>query len=273
MTIQGWIERTKTHFADNNIDSAWLDAVLILEFASGKDRAWLMAHSDDSLTHLLTIHQLEILVKAVARRANHEPIAYITGYKEFYGHTFKVNNNVLIPRPESEDIINVIADFGNISGKNLVDIGTGCGALAISAKIKHTKLNVTGLDISQRALDIAKHNAKQLDADVNFIRSNLLDSIEAKQDIILANLPYIPPDYNLSADIKYEPAIALYSDNGGLMLIEHLLKQAAQKLNPGGFVVLESLPSQVNRINKIATKHDLQLVKRTGLVQVYKYWP
>jgi release factor glutamine methyltransferase len=155
----------------------------------------------------------------------------------------------------------------------LVDIGTGSGALAISAKLTYPRFRVTAIDVSRDALTVAKQNAFNLNADIRFIESNLMHAVNDKVDIILANLPYIPPDYELSEDIKYEPTLALYADNGGLLLIEQLIKQAAQKLNIGGHILIESLPSQFNRIDKIAKKHDLQLVKRTGIIQVYKYWP
>lgn len=272
MTIEKWLLNTSEHFRQNQIDTAWLDALIILETFSGKNREWLLAHNDETLTSLLTIDQLENIVKAVARRAKHEPIAYIIGRKEFYGLNFVVDNNVLIPRPESEAIIDLLDDLGPIAGKSLVDVGTGSGALAISAKLTYKRLKVTALDISDDALAVAKINAKLLKADILFIKSNLLDEIKLKQDFILANLPYVPPDYQVSKEVEFEPARAVFTESGGLHLIEELIKQCAKKLNPGGYVLLESLPSQMKRIVETANKHDLIYVKRSGLVQVFRYW-
>lgn len=272
MTIEKWLLRTTKHFREQNIESAWLDALLIIENYSGKSREWLLAHGDEPISKLLTIDQLENIVKAVARRANHEPLAYILGYKEFFGLKFVVDSSVLIPRPESETMIDLIDDLGTTAGKSLVDVGTGSGALAISAKLTYKRLKVTALDISDDALAVAKINAKLLKADVRFIKSNLLDEIKLKQDYILANLPYVPPDYEVSKEVEFEPARAIFTEAGGLHLIEELIKQCAKKLNPGGYVLLESLPSQMSRITKIANKHDLIYVKRSGLAQVFRYW-
>jgi release factor glutamine methyltransferase len=272
MTIEKWLLNTSEHFRQNQIETAWLDALIILETFSSKNREWLLAHNDESLASLLTIDQLENIVKAVARRANHEPIAYIIGHKEFYGLNFVVDNNVLIPRPESEAIIDLLDDLGPIAGKSLVDVGTGSGALAISAKLTYKRLKVTALDISDDALAVAKINAKLLKADILFIKSNLLDEIKLKQDFILANLPYVPPDYQVSKEVEFEPARAVFTESGGLHLIEELIRQCAKKLNPGGYVLLESLPSQMKRIIETANKHDLIYVKRSGLVQVFRYW-
>lgn len=272
MTIQTWLDRTTNHFNVNHVESAWLDAVIILEHFSGKDRAWILAHNTDSLTHLLTLQQLEDIVKAVARRANHEPIAYIVGYKEFFGLKYKVNNNVLIPRPESEDIIDLLDDLGPTAGKHLVDVGTGSGALAISAKLAYPRLIVSATDISEGALKVAIENAQLLNADINFVMCNMLDDIKKKQDIIVANLPYVPPDYEVNKDVLFEPARAIFTENGGLQLIEELVKQATGKLNVGGYIVLESLPSQMSRIKRIADKNSLVFVKRTGLIQIFRHW-
>lgn len=272
MTIEQWLLRTTKHFRENNIETAWLDAVIILENFSGKDRTWLLAHGNDSLTHLLTIDQLENVVKAVARRANREPIAYIVGFKEFFGLKFVVDNSVLIPRPESEAMIDLIEDLGSNEGKSLVDVGTGSGALAIAAKLTYKRLKVTALDISDDALAVAKINAKLLKADVRFIKSNLLDEVKLKQDIILANLPYVPPGFEVDEEVAYEPARAIFTEQGGLKLIQEVVEQAASKLNPGGYLLLESLPSQMSKINEIANKNDLIYVKRSGLIQVFRYW-
>jgi release factor glutamine methyltransferase len=272
MNIEQWLLRTTKHFREQGIETAWLDAVIILENFSGKSREWLLAHGDETFSRLLTIDQLENIVKAVARRANQEPIAYIVGFKEFFGLKFVVDSSVLIPRPESEAMIDLLDDLGPTAGKSLVDVGTGSGALAIAAKLTYKRLKVTALDVSDDALAIAKINAKLLKADIRFIKSNLLDGVKIRQDFILANLPYVPPDYEINKEAQFEPARAIFTEAGGLQLIEELIKQCAKKLNPGGYVLLESLPSQMSRITKIATKHDLIYIKRRGLVQVFRYW-
>jgi release factor glutamine methyltransferase len=272
MTIQRWLDRTTKHFRQQNITTAWLDSLLILEHFSGKSREWLLAHANESITGLLTLAQLEDLVKAIARRANREPLAYITGQKEFYGYTFKVNHHVLIPRPESENIIELIQSLGPTSGKCMVDVGTGCGALAIAAKLTYPRLSVSAIDVSKEALAVAQENAKIHNVEIDFLESNLLDELRQRQDIIVANLPYVPPDYKVDKEVEYEPMNAVFTESGGLRLIEDLIKQAAKHLKPGGYILIESLPSQMRRIIRIADKHNFVFIKRTSQVQLFRHW-
>ena len=273
MTIQTWLDKTTAHFATNEIKSAWLDALLLLESVSNKDRAWILAHANETITGLLTLHQLEQLVSDIARRANHEPIAYIVGKKEFYGRSFAVTKDVLIPRPESEAFLELLPDVCNHEklDKRLLDVGTGSGALAISTKLSHPHLTVSATDISRKALRVALNNALSYDADVSFIQSDLLENVHEKQDIIVANLPYVPVGFLVNQDVLHEPALAVFCQDDGLALIRQLFVQLPHKLQHGGFVFIESLEQQTSDVQMIAAAAGCSFVKKLGLVQVFQF--
>lgn len=262
MTIENWLTES-THKLKNVSNSAHLDAMVILQATTGKDKAYLLAHPEEQVPQQAN--------ELLARRLNSEPIAYILGKKEFYGRDFNVTPNVLIPRPESEAFIDMLQQFAPLSGKYLLDVGTGSGALAITAKLENPKLQVYASDISDKALAVAKSNALTHKADVSFVKSNLLSDIYEDFEIIIANLPYVPPDYPVSKDLSFEPALALYADYGGLALIEELIKQTPGKLLPGGYLLIECLQSQHKTVIELAKKHSLVLKDKTGLVLVFGY--
>lgn len=254
-------------FEKYSIASARLDALVLLAHVTNQDKATILAHPE------VIIHDLELikLNTLLDRRCNHEPIAYITGSKEFYGRNFILTSDVLIPRPESESFIELLQKFSPLAGKRLLDVGTGSGALAITAKLENPKLHVYASDISIPALAVAKNNAHRHNADVQFLESNLLSAVHDDFDIIIANLPYVPPDYNVSKDLSFEPQIALYAEHGGLALIEELLRQTLGKLLAGGVVLIECLPSQHNSVITSAKKASLVLKESSGLVLVFGY--
>lgn len=267
MTYKQWLATGSLTLKGAGIESARLDVQLLLERAVGIERAYLLAHLD---TELQT-SQLHTLNSWLERRAKHEPIAYILGTKEFYGRDFMVTPDVLIPRPESESFLKLLPEFGPLSGKHLLDVGTGSGALAISAVLENTKLQVWASDVSEAALEVARANAKKLGAHVRFVESNLLSAVQEDFDIIVANLPYVPPDYEVSPDVHFEPQIALYADHGGLALIEELLRQTPGKLLPGGAVLIECLEAQQKDVIAAAKRASLHLHSKDGLILAFTY--
>jgi release factor glutamine methyltransferase len=267
MSITHWLRVAETKLTNNDIPSPRLDAVVLLEAATATGRAHLLAHQEDFLDDEAILKANELL----ERRIQHEPIAYILGYKEFYGRNFTVTPKVLIPRPESESFIELLEKFGPLSGKHLLDVGTGSGALAITAKLENPRLHVVGSDISAYALTVANQNAKQLHADVKFVESALLTNIDDDFNIIIANLPYVPPDYKVAKDLSFEPALALYADHGGLRLIEEFLKQTPGKLLPGGVVLIECLQSQHSDVIRMAKQVGFRFNQKNGLILAFTY--
>lgn len=262
ITISDWLADASRQLLSEHIPSARLDAELLLAHTIRKPRTWLHSHSDDELTS----RQKEIADARLDLRIDRVPVAYIIGHKEFYGRTFKVTTATLIPRPESETLIELLnvalpknARLIAEAPLRLVDVGTGSGCLGITAKLEHPELDVTLVDTSRHALNIAEDNARALNADVEFLQSDLLASYPFTADIIIANLPYVNPDWERSPETEHEPALALFAPNNGLALIFELLIQTKAKLARGGKLILEADPEQHPAIIKEAAKFGLAL--------------
>ena len=182
-----------------------LDAELILAHTLGVERTFLHTHPERELTP----DEQSRADSFAARRSRHEPLAYILGYKEFFGQSFAVTPDVLIPRPETEALINEIVQIAKPTSK-ILDVGTGSGCIAITLKKALKNAEITGVDISEKALKIARQNAQTLSVDVDFHLSNLLEET-AKYDIIVANLPYVDQNWDwLSPDLAFEPKNGLH---------------------------------------------------------------
>lgn len=221
------------------IDSALLDAELILAHTLRQSRTWLHAHGEE----LIDPRRLEIATARLDLRKERVPLAYILGYKEFYGRQFKVTPSVLIPRPESEAIIESLKEYWDDKPGRLLDVGTGSGCIGITAKLE-LPLDVTLADISRHALTVAEENAAALGAQVALQQSNLLEDIPGIFDIVIANLPYVDKAWERSPETNHEPVLALFAEDGGTALIKRLINQAGQHIRRGGLLLLEADPVQ-----------------------------
>ncbi len=268
-------------------DIGRLEAEILLAHVLGKDRAWIIAHGEELLRPIF-----EKKFRAfVQRRTKNEPVAYILGYKEFYGRDFKVTRDVLIPRPETELIVDLIHNLpspllrkegkkntlplakGELEGVCIWDLGTGSGALAITLAKEIRDAAILATDVSAKALTVARQNAKQLAvADrIRFGRADLLDaktknylcsaSSEFPTLVIAANLPYLPDSDRKVLDpdvVMYEPQTALFAGRDGLALINKFLTQLAHQRDSLGFesveVYLEFDPPQAAALKELAKK-------------------
>ncbi len=262
MTIKDWLDDATRQLSAAGIPSARLDAELLLAHTVRKPRTWLHGHNDETLE----ARQLEIARARLDLRLDRVPVAYIIGHKEFYGHTFKVTTATLIPRPESEALIELLDEAVPKNERliaerplRFVDVGTGSGSLGITAKLQYPELDVTLTDVSRHALNIAEENARALQADVELIQSDLLTSYPFVADIIVANLPYVDIEWQRSPETDHEPASALFAANHGLALIFDLIVQTKEKLAIGGKLILEADPEQHPAIKKEAGKYGLVL--------------
>lgn len=249
------------------------EKLLLLTKASGKSKEWLLAHPEYKNFWVLLKYNyyLHKFKKGV-------PVAYILGHKEFFGLDFLVNNHTLIPRPDTEILVdNVIDEISNfqypISNILLIDVGTGTGCIPVTIlkrfkDLKNLKINVIAIDISKQALKIAKKNAKKHKVDINFLQGYLLSPIfkslksfeSFKSIIITANLPYLKEEWwQNEPSIQQEPKLALVSDNkDGLELYEKLLQQISEKLLTFNFQLstfLEIDPRQSSEIFRLIQKH------------------
>ncbi|MCL2869551.1 peptide chain release factor N(5)-glutamine methyltransferase [Candidatus Saccharibacteria bacterium] len=256
MTIDDWVSQTTVLLKTADIPTARLDAELLLAHVLNKPRTFLHAHGDAKILKQVRDDVEKLLTRRLAR----EPLAYIIGYKEFYGRKFLVTPDVLIPRPETENIV-ILAKPVIMNGASILDVGTGSGCIGITLKLELPNANVTLLDISAKALNIARKNANTLEAKVNFVQSNLLQNVAKKYDLVVANLPYVDVTWATSPEVEYEPTIALYAKDNGLSCIKKLFKQLPTHLHNGSYLVLEADTKQHDNIVQLAKNYGLKLVK------------
>ncbi len=253
MIISEWLKIATKSLKTASIPSARLDAELILANTLRKNRTYLHAHLDEEIDP----RRFDIANARLDLRLDRVPIAYILGYKEFYGRRFTVSPSVLIPRPESEDLISLFLELtaSEIAEKVLIDVGAGSGCLGITAKLERSNLSVILSDISKPALNIAEKNANALNADVHIQQQSLLNGQLRPVDYIFANLPYVDKNWDVSPELQYEPEIALFAEDEGLKLILQLISQAPRYLTSEGLLFIEADPQQHNRILDEAVKN------------------
>ena len=213
---------------------------MLLAHVLARDHAWLVAHDD----YELTVAEAERLNALSVRRDAGEPIAYLLGEREFYGRSFRCSPAALIPRPETELLVEqALASAPIHAARRVLDVGTGTGCIAITVALERANAVVTALDISSEALALAAENAQRLQANVTFIRSNWLAALapDAQFDLILSNPPYIVPgDSHLTqGDLRFEPAIALADAVDGLESYRQLTLASLQHLARNGTLIVE----------------------------------
>jgi len=248
MTIADFLHGVTKQFEAAGILSARLDAQVLLERTLKQNKAWLLAHGEEEIgpEKLVTLHA------QAQRRAAREPLAYILHTQEFYGRNFTVTPDVLIPRPETETMIEELKALPLPDNARVLDVGTGSGAIAITAELELPHLHTEACDVSAPALAVAQQNAGRLGANVTFFVSDLLARAEHPYDAIIANLPYVAKNWQRSPETHFEPALALFAEDAGLELIKKLLSQAPQWLTKYGYVVLEADPRHFVHIKKVA---------------------
>jgi release factor glutamine methyltransferase len=242
---------------DAGIAEPRLTAEVLLAHAVGHDRPWLTAHSTDELVEVWWIHYGRYL----HQRREGTPTQYITGKQEFYGREFRVTPDVLIPRPETEHLIEAVV--GQAFPPAILDVGTGSGAIAITLALEINS-HVTATDISPAALLVAESNAKRLGAEVHFVECDLIPA-GSKFDLIVSNPPYVGISEQLPREVRdHEPALALYAGEDGLAIYRRLIPAAARALNPGGTLVLEIGSTQAEAVRAMLSDW-IEIQVRTDL--------
>ncbi len=261
-TILEIIKWTTDFFKEKQIEKARLNAEYIVAHVLQCKRFDLYVRFEDIVSE---IDRAEIR-KLIVRRCKNEPLQYVLGETEFYGYRFFVNSAVLIPRPETEYLVEKIIKE-NPSLESVLDIGTGSGAIAVSLKKELPNCNVTASDISEKALEIAKKNAAENQVTIEFIQSDLFENIEDKYSVIVSNPPYIPlREYkDIDSEVKdFEPQSALLAEADGLHYYQKILEQAKEYLHENGIVYFEIGHDQAERIKKIAENNgffDVETLK------------
>jgi release factor glutamine methyltransferase len=254
-TVKAQLARTRAALSSAGIAYGWLDAEVLLAHVLKISRERLHSHPERRLTAV----QRQRLNRLTRRRAAREPVPYLVGEREFYGHMLTVAPGVLIPRPETELMVELAIDWLNAhpNARRVIDLGTGSGAVAIALARAVPHIRVEARDVSARALRIAAGNIARhrLRRRITTVKANLLRDA-APADVILANLPYIPDALRRvrPKELDYEPALALDGGKDGLDLIRAALAQAPKALRPGGLALFECDPAQVRRVVRLAQR-------------------
>ncbi len=221
-TVSQALVDATARLAGAGCDTPRLDAEVLLAHVLGVDRSRLVldAHSGLEAADLTRFEAL------VARREAREPVAYMLGRKEFRRIELVVDRRVLIPRPETELLVEV--GLGLASGASVVDVGTGSGAVALALADERPDLSIVATDVSADALAVARENGRRLGLDVEFVQADLLDGIDRRFDAVLSNLPYVASAVELQPEIAYEPAGALFGGPDGLDPVRRLLPMVAE---------------------------------------------
>ena len=234
-----------------------LDAQLLLERTLARSRTWLLAHDDAPLDS----PQLEALRACLARRAAGEPLAYILGEKEFHGLLLKVDANVLVPRPDTELLVDwalelLAGELAAVARPRVVDLGTGSGAIALAVKHGHAAADVLATDVSEGALAVARANAQRLGLDVVFAGGAWWQAIGPQQfQLILSNPPYIAEGDAHVAALAHEPTLALTPGGDGLAALRLIVAGAAARLERGGWLLLEHGFDQADAVRALLEAH------------------
>lgn len=270
-TIVSWLTTATNMLKQADITSARLDAELILANTLRKNRTYLHAHLDEEVDP----RRVDIAEARLSLRLDRVPLAYILGKKEFYGREFDVSPSVLVPRPESEEIINMLLKLApqDNQPRTLIDVGTGSGCLGITAALElPDNWHIVLSDISPKALSVAEKNAKKLGAKVFTQKQSLLLGQFEKLDCILANLPYVDKDWkNTSPELHHEPPEALYAGEGGLKLIREFIQQAPKHMTDQGLLLIEADEEQHQTIIAFGRQNGFLHLETSGLIVALRF--
>lgn len=285
LTLADALREASEALRDSGLDEPRREAVSLLSHALSRDRAFLITHSDERLT----AEQLRSYLSSVERRAAGEPLQYIKGAQEFYGLDFEVNENVLIPRPETELLVETALEILKGTGSPLVcDVGTGSGCIAVSLLHTRADARALALDVSSDALEVAARNAARNGvADrIDFLISDCFDALASNEhaaarfDLIASNPPYIAEDdlESLQREVReHEPRVALTPGGDGLKVIRRLVSESPRYLKPGGHLLIEIGFDQHERVASLIDprawtlldiRRDLQGIPRTVVLRL-----
>lgn len=253
MNISKWLKKTIKKLS--SVDNPKYEAEFLLSYVSKYDRSFIITSDIIQLDQ----NQYQYLNYLVYRRSLGEPIAYIIREKEFWSLSLRVSYDTLIPRPDTEILVEQVLFKIDKKPTLILDLGTGCGAIALALAKSCSHCNVIGIDKSKKALEIARFNALKLNIkNVSFLFSNWFSHINKKFDIIVSNPPYISKEEIkfFKKDIFFEPFDALISDNNGLLDIENIIKQAKKYLFVGGWLFIEHGWRQKIKVRSLFKKYN-----------------
>ena len=239
MTVLEVLQATTAYFKKHNVENPRLNAEHLLAHVLGRKRIELYLEFE----RVLTESELAPLRDLVKHRGEGEPLQHLLGTAEFCGLTFLCDKRAMVPRPETEELVELVESKIENRELRIVDVGTGSGVIALTLAVKFPEAEILAVDISDDALALAQENAARVKlADrVRFLKSNLLENVEGCFDVIVANLPYISIQdrQSLSREVLHDPEVALFASAQGDELVRELIAQAPSQLRPGGMLALE----------------------------------
>ena len=262
MQYQELYRMGKDRLTEAKVPEAELDARLLLEEVCGTDRNDLLVHGDKEVPP----EQCDRYVEYIQRRQKREPLQQITGYQEFMGLRFKVTPDVLIPRQDTETLVEEVMRYLH-DGMHILDMCTGSGCILLSLLKYSNDCEGTGCDISEPALKVAEENAKELSLNASFVQSNLFENISGKYEFIVSNPPYIPTGVipTLMEEVRdHEPVSALDGREDGLYFYREIVEKAGEYLYPGGMLFFEIGYDQGQEVQRLMLKagfSDVTVIK------------
>ena len=280
MTVREALRSAAERLESHRVSNARLTAELLIAHALSAEREYLYAHDD----RVLTEQELQALEDRLYDRISGVPLQYIVGRQEFYGRYFRVNPSVLIPRPETEYIVEAVLEIQRTSdlpsdGLSVLDVGTGSGCIAVTLALELNGAAVVAADISHDALIVARENAARLGAQVQFVCMDVVDGVSSKFDFIVSNPPYVRRDEisRLQREVReHEPHVALFSSEDELAIYRRLVVGSEKMLKPRGHLIMEVGIGMDERVlllfgakwEKRPTKTDLQGIPRTVIAML-----
>jgi release factor glutamine methyltransferase len=274
VTIREALRQTTERLERHYVSSPRLNAEVLLAHCLAVERPYLYAHDDEKLFPT----QIQRYEEMVYERVSGVPVQYIVGRQEFYGRYFTVTPSVLIPRPETEFVVEAVLELKPAKGVSILDVGTGSGCIGITLALELAGSRITLADISYDALLVARQNAEQLGASVDIVCMDLLDATMGPFDFIVSNPPYVSPSESsrLQTEVReHEPHVALFAGEEGLLLYRRLIPDAERALKPGGYLISEMGFGMEERVlgllgntwRRLPTRADLQGIPRTVTAQ------
>ena len=270
-TVLEVLQGTTVYFKKRDVENPRLNAEHLLAHVLGRKRIELYLEFE----RVLTESELAPLREMVKRRGEGEPLQHLLGTVEFCGHLFLCDKRAMVPRPETEELVEFLKSEIRNSKSEILDVGTGSGVIALSLAAKFPAAEILAVDISDDALTLALENATRLSlaGRVRFLKSNLLENVEGTFDLVVANLPYVSTQTRdtLSREVLHDPAVAVFAGARGDELVRELIAHARSRLRPGGMLALEvgigqsePLLSALAEKNyrDISSKHDYSGVTR-----------
>ena len=262
MTLLAVLQSTTAYFQKHKIENPRLNAEHLLAHILGLSRMDLYLEFERNLSD----DELKPLRELVKRRGQGEPLQHLLGTVEFCGHAFLIDNRAMVPRPETEELVELLESRIENRESRIVDIGTGSGVIGLSLAAKFPQAKVHAIDISEDALSLARENAARLGLSdrVHFQKNDLLENLTERFNLIVANLPYISMQdrHQLAREVLHDPEVALFGGPGGDELLRKLIEQTPSHLDPGGLLALEIGLGQGEGLREVLRQknyHDIEL--------------